>query len=76
MYQEWKKIEFPKDLYMNLGTRVRGRPRNKQQNEVREDGKIVGGEKWQEKVYKTGNKEAPANSKESTHSACANGMNE
>jgi hypothetical protein len=32
-------------LYMNLGTRVRGRPRNKHQNEVREDGRIVGGEK-------------------------------
>jgi len=35
---------------MNLGTRVRGRPRNRQQDEVREDGRIVGGEGWQEKV--------------------------
>jgi hypothetical protein len=38
-------------LYMNLGTaRLRGRPRNRWQDEVREDGRIVGGEWWQEKV--------------------------
>jgi len=37
-------------LYMNLGTtRLRGRQRNRWQNEVREDGRIVGGEEWQEK---------------------------
>jgi hypothetical protein len=31
-------------LYMNLGTtRLRGRPRKRWQDEVREDGKIVGG---------------------------------
>jgi hypothetical protein len=39
---------------MNLETtRVRGRPRNTRrwQDEVRKDGKIVGGEEWQEKVY-------------------------
>jgi hypothetical protein len=36
---------------MNLETtRLRGRPRNRWQDEVREDGKIVGGEEWQEKV--------------------------
>jgi len=40
-------------LYMNLGTtRLRGRPRNRWQDEVREDGRIVGGEGWQEKVHK------------------------
>ena len=52
MYREWKKIEFPKEysLYMNLGTtRLRGRPRNRRQDVVREDGRIVGGEGWQEK---------------------------
>jgi len=37
-------------LYMNLGTaRLRGRPRNRWQDGVREDGRIVGGEVWQEK---------------------------
>ena len=39
-------------LYMNLGTtRLRGRPRNRWHNEVREDGRLVGGEGWQEKVH-------------------------
>jgi hypothetical protein len=38
-------------LCMNLGTiRLRGRPRNRWQDEVREDGRIVGGEGWQKKV--------------------------
>jgi len=30
---------------------LRGRPRNRWQDEVREDGRIVGGEGWQEKVH-------------------------
>jgi hypothetical protein len=39
-------------LYINLETtRLRGRPRNRWQDEVMEDGRIVGGEEWQEKVY-------------------------
>ena len=39
-------------LYMNLETtRLRGRPRNRWQDEVRDDGRIVGGEGWQEKVH-------------------------
>jgi hypothetical protein len=38
-------------LYMNLGTRLRGRPRNRWQDGVREDGRIVGGEGWQDKVH-------------------------
>jgi hypothetical protein len=39
-------------LYMNLEkTRLGGRPRNRWQDEVREDGRTVGGEEWQEKVY-------------------------
>ena len=38
---------------MDLGTRrLRGRPRNRWQDEVREDGRIVGRERWQEKVHK------------------------
>jgi hypothetical protein len=32
-------------------TRPRGRPRNRWQDAVREDGRTVGGEVWQEKVY-------------------------
>jgi hypothetical protein len=32
---------------------LRGRPRNGWQDEVREDGRIVSGEVWQEKVYNT-----------------------
>jgi hypothetical protein len=35
-------------LYMNLEST---RPRNIWQDEVREDGRIVSGEEWQEKVY-------------------------
>jgi hypothetical protein len=39
-------------LYMNLkSTRPRSRPRNRWQDQVREDGRIIGGEEWQEKVY-------------------------
>jgi len=53
-----KRIEgnrIPKRvLYMNLGTtRLRGRPRNRWQDEVRDDGRIVGGEGWQGKKYIT-----------------------
>ena len=37
---------------MNLGiARLRGRPRNRWQDEVREGGRIVGGEGWWGKVY-------------------------
>jgi len=37
---------------MNLGTtRLRVRRRNRWQDEVREDGRIVGGEGWHEKVH-------------------------
>jgi len=38
-------------FYMNLGTRLRGRSRNRWQDEVREDGRIVGGEGWKEGAY-------------------------
>jgi hypothetical protein len=37
---------------MNLeSTRPRSRPRNRWQDKLREDGRIVGGEEWQENVY-------------------------
>jgi hypothetical protein len=44
---------FPKRvLYMNLESiRPKGRSRHRKLDEVREDGGIVGGEEWQEKVY-------------------------
>jgi len=39
-------------LHMKFGTtRLRGRPRNRWQDKVRVDGRIVGGEWWQEKVH-------------------------
>jgi hypothetical protein len=39
-------------LCVNLGTtRLRSRPRNRWQDEVRGDARIVGGEGWQEKVH-------------------------
>jgi len=39
-------------LYINLGTtKLSGGPRNRWQDEVREDGQIVGGEGWQGKLH-------------------------
>jgi hypothetical protein len=51
--QRMEENRIPKTvLYMNLeSTRLKGRPRTRWQNEVREDGSIVGGGDWQEKVY-------------------------
>jgi len=44
---------MPKEvLHMNLEiTRLRGRPRNKWQDEVREDGRLVGRKGWKVRVY-------------------------
>jgi len=52
LVQRMEENRIPKRvLYMNLGTtRLRGRPRDRWQDEVREDGRIVGGEGWKEKV--------------------------
>jgi hypothetical protein len=45
---------IPKNiLYMNLETRLRGRTSNRWQDEVREDGRLVGGKGWKERVYNT-----------------------
>ena len=51
--QRMEENRIPKRvLYMNLETtRPRGRSRNRWLDEVREDGRMVGGEEWQEKVY-------------------------
>ena len=51
--QRMERNRIPKRvLYMNLGTTIlRGRPRNRWQDEVREDGRIFGGEGWQEKAH-------------------------
>ena len=51
--QRMEENRIPKGvLYMNQGTTwLRGRPRNRWQDDVREDGRIGGGEGWQEKVH-------------------------
>jgi hypothetical protein len=51
--QRMEENRIPKRvLYMNMETpRPRGSPRNSRQNEVRDDGSIVGGVGCQEKVY-------------------------
>jgi len=47
-----RKQNSQKKVYLNLeATRPRGRPRNRWQDEVREDGKLVGGKGWKERVY-------------------------
>jgi hypothetical protein len=38
-------------LYMNMETTLTGRPRNRWQDEVREDGRLDGGKGWKERVY-------------------------
>jgi hypothetical protein len=63
---------------MNLETtRLTGRARNRWQDEVREDGRLVGGKGWKERVYNREElEEAAENGKELSHSAHGNGMNE
>jgi hypothetical protein len=34
-------------------TRLRARPRNRRQDEVWEDGRLVGGKEWKERVHNT-----------------------
>jgi hypothetical protein len=64
-------------LYMNLEiTRPRGRPRNRWQDQVRADVKIILWIRVTGKICKRGMEEAAANGKESSHSAHGTGMNE
>ena len=51
--QKMEENRIPKEvLYMNLeATSLRGRPRNRWQDEVREDGRLVGGKGWKEWLY-------------------------
>jgi LAS superfamily LD-carboxypeptidase LdcB len=43
---------------------------------VRDDGRLVDGKVWKERVYNRGMEEAHENSNEPSHSAHASGMNE
>jgi hypothetical protein len=51
--QRMKENRIPKEvLYINLETtRLRGRPRNRWQDKAREDGRLVGGKAWKERVH-------------------------
>ena len=51
--QRMEENRIPKKvLYMNVeATRLRGRPRNRWQDEVREDGRLVGGNGQKKRVY-------------------------
>jgi len=53
--QRMEENRIPKKvLYMNLeATGLRGRPRNRWLNVVREDGRLVGGKGWKERLYNT-----------------------
>jgi len=49
---EENRIPKKKVLYMNLeAKRLRGRPRNRWQDEMREDGTVVGGKGWNGRVH-------------------------
>ena len=51
--QRMEKNRIPKKvLYIHLETtRLKGTPRNRWQDEAREDGRLVGGKVWKERVY-------------------------
>jgi hypothetical protein len=76
--QRMEENRIPKRvLYMNLETvRLRDRPRNRWQNELREVGRIVGGEEWQEKVYDREEWKKLLRMAKNRHTAHGNGMNE
>jgi hypothetical protein len=50
--QNGRKLDSYKSIIHEYGiNKLRGRPRNGWQNEVREDGRLFGGEGWKERVY-------------------------
>jgi hypothetical protein len=50
--QRMEENRILKILYTNFETRfLRTRPRNSWQDELREDGRIVGGKGWKERIY-------------------------
>jgi len=52
LYYDARKHKIKKLLYMNLETtRLRGTPRNRQQDEMRNDGRLTGGKGRKERVY-------------------------
>jgi len=55
--QKMEENRIPKKvLYMNLETKtLRHRPRNRWQDEMREDGRLAGEKGWMERVYKDRN---------------------
>ena len=60
-------------LSMNWKKRLRGRPRNRWQDEVRKDGRLVGETGWRVRVHNREEwKKLPEIGKESSHSARAN----
>jgi hypothetical protein len=62
IYRERKKIEFPpKCIIYGFGKkRLRSRPRNRWKDEMREDGRLVIGKWWKERVcHREGWKKLP-----------------
>jgi hypothetical protein len=49
--QRMEENNSPKSIIYEFGNRRRGRPRNRWQDEVREDGRLIGGKGWKERVY-------------------------
>jgi len=78
MYREWKNRIPKKVLYKNLeATMLRGKPRNRWQDKVREDGRLVGRKGWKERVYnREESKKLLRTARNHPHYAHANGMNE
>jgi hypothetical protein len=57
-------------------TKLKSRPRNRWQDEVREDGRIVGGEEWQEKIYDREERKKLLRTARNFRILCINEMNE